>query len=788
MHRKNKKAFTFIEMIISVSIIVLLAVVWNSYLSKNTENSNNTKVISDLETLDNSLTSYSEETWNLPLAGWNNNFFKEDTSYVHSWEDPETFWAHGFITQNTIPKKYLNYLPLDPITKQYYWYWRTKKSMQLEISGVIMENWEPKSVVNWNYTAEEWPYNLIREFNGPDFVYDWSKDNFPYNPDEKILTAKIEDYNWPWIVTINSTITDIDEVLAYTLMPWDKIEIEPQTYATIYFSDWSTSILWDEYNSSELILSNMTFTWDTNLITQIKLVLWAWTIWNKATNLSPESAFEVYTTDTSAAVRWTIFWMSRNWDSNVTVQEWKVKVEKISSSSMTKTILNDKLYNNETILKNDIISSVSLTSLSSNSEVIVNSWDAPKWLSLSASSSSPYDYDAAINNVIPVVIQDVWELSNAISPKIESYNKSIAGIDLKLKLNEIFKIKSEYIKINISWNDYYLNNNWWSEDLLTLTWGTRIKNISSTEYNLIYKLSWAEIISLSFCKEKIDWEEKCSREKNIKNEEVAYTTLDLKTVRTVDTVEIDVSCNDDEVEFKWSCIENSLYASWYTLVAYAPYDEAWDINMYNMDEVKLPIYTDYIVWWGWYKNNSKITSSDNDKNLPSYCTNKLNTSEENVSFCKTLNWNWIFIDSESDDDYLKYDIWSLNLWSKFAIEINAMGSDLKRSNAVNQLYSFIDTDWKPNYLWLFFGYSVTTRNTTNYYKYNNIWLNINSKYKITALYDEDDWNIKTNNDIWEKINYWVNLVIWDYIYIWSNYGWSDRHWDWIIYDVKIYKK
>jgi len=48
------------------------------------DQSANSKIISDIETLKNALESYNIEQEILPLPLGNNNFFKEDTSYTHS--------------------------------------------------------------------------------------------------------------------------------------------------------------------------------------------------------------------------------------------------------------------------------------------------------------------------------------------------------------------------------------------------------------------------------------------------------------------------------------------------------------------------------------------------------------------------------------------------------------------------------------------------------------------------------------------------------------------------------
>jgi len=117
MNKLNKNGFTFVEMIISISIVVLLAVIWKGYLDSGAEKNKSAKVWTDLTMLENSLLAYSLENNSLPKAWWNDNYFNEDTSYAHSFSG--AFGAHWFITEDTLPKKYTNYLPLDPVTNPY---------------------------------------------------------------------------------------------------------------------------------------------------------------------------------------------------------------------------------------------------------------------------------------------------------------------------------------------------------------------------------------------------------------------------------------------------------------------------------------------------------------------------------------------------------------------------------------------------------------------------------------------------------------------------------------------
>lgn len=330
----NKKGFSFVEIIITIAIVALLAVIWYTSKSSYDNNINNTKVISDMKTIDNALNSYYVNLWELPMPDGNTNFYWVDRTYIHSYDDLATYWVHGFITQDTLPKQYIDIIPLDPRTNSYYAYWRTKDSAEYEISWIQVINEKSVAQVTWIYSAEDsnnsqrW---LIREYNGPNFVLDWSSTNLPYNPEELILVAKFGETTW--IVEVNWVQLSGDELKSYIIREWDIIETLADE-VEIYFSDGSVSVL--EMNS-KIQLNKLNFKWEDNLATNIKIALWVWKIWTKATSLDDESKFEIYTTDTTAAVRWTIFAVSNdtNNTTEVTVIEWVIEAYQTKYSWLT---------------------------------------------------------------------------------------------------------------------------------------------------------------------------------------------------------------------------------------------------------------------------------------------------------------------------------------------------------------------------------------------------------------------------------------------------------------------
>lgn len=467
---KNKKqAFSFVEIIIVISILTLLTIIWVSSKMSYDEKVNNSKIIADIQTINNALESYNQETSKLPMPEWNTNFFKADSSYAHSYD--QAFWVYGNLTENTLSKKYIETTPLDPRTNSYYSYWKTKDSNEFEIASVQKDNWEYKAKVIWNYIAESGPYNLIRSYNSQNFVSD---DSFylPYNPEELILVATDSFWN--------------------IYREWDAITTWTAETKEIFFSDWSVSII--EENSS-LTLNKLNFPeWD-NLNTIIKLALWAGTIWTKATSLNENSEFEVYTTDSTAAVRWTIFWVTKNSSTEITVVEWEVEV------------YNTDEYN----LENNLLEKWEL--ITSEWELKVQYWESPKtkiinnWDSSSSLNNDSVNQESILEKFSDAIedefagqidssalnkMEESWKLDNT-----DSYNNSEIVWDNQ-DSEPLVDTNIECKSFEIDWvcqddfADESLTNSWFTlvwfapfEDNVTLywTWTTTVENLRSCSEN-----------------------------------------------------------------------------------------------------------------------------------------------------------------------------------------------------------------------------------------------------------------------------------------------------------------
>lgn len=336
---RNKKAFSFVEIIIVLSILILISIVIIKISSDSKDNSQNLKVKSDIASITTALNSIIEQEKILPLPEWNRNYFKIDYAYSHEKfddKDDPAFWVYWKVTEKIIKKDYLTEVPLDPRTNQYYSYWKTREWENFEIAWVIKEKEVYKAKVTWNYRWDKWVISLIREYNWPYFVTDWWS-NLPYNPEKIILTAT--DKKWNVFQEKDRLKFENNNFFKNNIkIEADIVKENWKDYYDLYFSDWS---IWRLELSSKVEIdfwrNNWEFSFRNKWITsKISLFLETWKLWVFASDIRESSSnFDIATQDLTAAVRWTVFYVEKAnftwcqeciWNTKVKVFKWKVEI------------------------------------------------------------------------------------------------------------------------------------------------------------------------------------------------------------------------------------------------------------------------------------------------------------------------------------------------------------------------------------------------------------------------------------------------------------------------------
>lgn len=702
----SRSAFSLVELIIVVSIIAIMTFIAISVSNNYTQRTKNTKVNSDVEAIKHSLNNYLSENSSLPPPWGNLKFFDNSSNYVHH-DDSSAFWVYGNITENTLAKKYLDYIPLDPRINQYYAYGKTLSwNLVFQIAWVNQKDWVFEAKVVWNHVWDQiWPYNLIREYNWPDFVYDLSKNNFPYNPEEIVMRWKF----WfiSWSVSLNWSSISSENLSWVLLKSWDVIDVDVWSTAIIYFSDWSKSYLWDPSKASKLTIANMQYKWDNNLLTKIQLALDFWTILTKTSKLDSASEFEIYTNNTEAAVRGTIFKVEKNdanisTNTNVEVLRWKVDIYRFTPvDNLVDAIKNNSLW----------------------------VWANPTEVK-EGNSSIP----------IPVnLIDDDW-IDN-----IMLFIKSIKDWVVEIELPSSFKMDG---KVAIKW-DYDISKTYTTDKVI-------FDNSSDITNNCVYnnwilKVSWIEWkFNFKICTDLIS-QNNCTKWLSI-DASLTYDRAQVRNEPEYVLEQFDIEdCEKIWNVYFWKdiwCVEQdySLTESWFRLIAYAPYDTEWDLNMYlkNWDTVT------YSSWW-------------------------------NISFDGSNSYNkWVKI--SAPNDWLAYNWSELGVWNDFAIEVKV------RSHTLTWVsYFLFDIDWSYR-LYLNYEWKLFLRNSWQQNNYN-----INNKY---------DWKYHIIRAKKESSNYYVNIDWSDYVsfnsttpislwtsnlYLWSTKSKTNQYNNIIDY-IKIYTK
>lgn len=328
---KNKKWFSFVEIIIVISILALVWIVITKISQDSKEKTINLKIEADLKSISNSLLAYSSEKNELPLPEWNKNFYKNDWSYSHEDFDDKNkpaFWVYGVVPEESL-KRYLNEIPRDPKTNQYYSYGRIKDWAEFEVVWVEKKEENYFSKVIWNYKWDRGLIWLVREYNWPHFISDGSS-SLPFNPEKILLSAT--DLKW--------NIFNEKDVLKYKKSSWkifkngenlENIEFsEGNKYYDLYISDWSIArLVLDTDISLTFWKDNNLFTYikDSNKKSKISMFFEAGSAWVFASKLDNDSELNTLSQDVVAAVRWTIFKFDAD-KSEIKVYKWIVDVTK----------------------------------------------------------------------------------------------------------------------------------------------------------------------------------------------------------------------------------------------------------------------------------------------------------------------------------------------------------------------------------------------------------------------------------------------------------------------------
>ncbi len=205
----RKKAFTFVELMIVITILAILAAIWFANYSSNIWDTRNTTRISALNHLKSSLKSYMQDKAIYPLP-W--DFF----SLTNSWKLVAKQW---FINEQ-VSLSNIDTIPKDPYKDDYYVYSRFKNRTKMQLAATIEDETTPlKAYLVWDFKSiskNVLPTIILAKNANPwdnveihDWIWDWTNNR-------KLFIFNQNTHNLPydyWTQTPISDNTDFSTLL-----------------------------------------------------------------------------------------------------------------------------------------------------------------------------------------------------------------------------------------------------------------------------------------------------------------------------------------------------------------------------------------------------------------------------------------------------------------------------------------------------------------------------------------------------------------------------------------------
>jgi hypothetical protein len=321
--------------------------------------------------------------------------------------------------------------------------------------------------------------------------------------------------------------------------------------------------------------------------------------------------------------------------------------------------------------------------------------------------------------------------------------------------------------------------------------------------------NWSNNYAVRLCINIIEWKQNCTGRATLNSNWTSMSESAIIWLKRA-SAGFKLECETAMKQFLWFGCQDE------NLVAYAPYDNSWDLYMYTasptVDNKRLEPRTNGVAstkydWESYFKSDSiDLDGNTSNENIfPYYNNTQILNNTVNLwnlpsSFMSMVSWErWVVINYWSEQDYMKYDLSKLSLGDSFSIEMSVRGGALKRPSGSFYLFNL----WN---LYLHLDTWTTTRLKTWYStsplsgfqdleqillsSLNN--LDNNKFYKVSVVYNNSrpkiyiyDWSNKIlessliNNS---NIPSWIRTDL----FIWSQLN-SANQWNDIIDYVKIYK-
>ncbi len=203
----SNKGFTFVELIVSITIISILSVLGFVSYSKNLEDSRDSQRKSELSWVAAWLKQQKTKRWEYPVP-W--SYF----NITNSWYIVAIQWKlDENIIISTVEK-----IPLDPFVNVPYIFSVSKNKQEFQLASTLENNWVSKAFLLWDYKSVS--KNIIPTItiaissitdveinvlvwsgaeNRTKFIFDWTTHNLPYTFNDS-LTSYSDGISFSWLI------------------------------------------------------------------------------------------------------------------------------------------------------------------------------------------------------------------------------------------------------------------------------------------------------------------------------------------------------------------------------------------------------------------------------------------------------------------------------------------------------------------------------------------------------------------------------------------------------------
>lgn len=140
----KKSAFSLVELIVSITILVILSSLWFISYTSYLMGARDTQRKSDVAEITSALKLTKQQRWSYPIP-WNsfNIVYKSGTNIL----------AKQWKLNSSVSIPTLNKLPLDPKVDVEYSYSITEKWKEFELALTLENSWLPIALTSWDYKS-----------------------------------------------------------------------------------------------------------------------------------------------------------------------------------------------------------------------------------------------------------------------------------------------------------------------------------------------------------------------------------------------------------------------------------------------------------------------------------------------------------------------------------------------------------------------------------------------------------------------------------------------------------